>query len=137
MGVLLPALRIRYLQSHQHYGFIRIFTDFLPPIRVYGRNVPNTEGETHCLLIDLPLFWLFHVSNQVRGCTRVKPGVELVAYYSYARRLALGLRACIGSLMLSAKVNEYVHGPRQGSAELHNMVYGKGAEITDFVWIKY
>ena len=70
-------------KSLQPYGFIRIFTDFLPLLRVYGRNVSNTEGETHCLLIDLPLFWLVHVSNQVRGCTRVKPGVLLVAYYSY------------------------------------------------------
>ena len=81
---------------------------------MYRRNVP--EYRSHCILTDLPLFRLFHVSNQVRGRKRVKPGAVLVAYMAtpdgYPRHLALGLRACISSWILSAKVNEYVHRSR-------------------------
>ena len=65
------------VHNFQPYRFIRILIHF------YGRTDAtflNTEGETHCILTDLPLFRLSHVSNQVRGRKRVKPGAVLVAY---------------------------------------------------------
>ena len=63
-----------YIRIHPYfYGFPTTSTDAL---------FLNKERESYCLLTDLPLF---HVSNQVRGRKRVKPGAMLVAHYSYIR----------------------------------------------------
>ena len=52
VGTIEHAL-VRSSQSLQPYGFLRIFKDFLPLIRVYGRNVPNTEyGRRNSLPLD-------------------------------------------------------------------------------------
>ena len=81
----------QYLQPH------RVYTDFSYHYRCRSTDATflNTERKTRWALTDLPLFRLFHISNQVRGRKRVKPGAVLMV--------------CVWDL-----------GPQQGSAELHS-----------------